>query len=305
MLTLRQYIQDGEKQDVKYLREDLLKEYNRLSEMAPDIDGIVHPLINTSDVLHAYFILADYFTDESGPEEIENMLVGLRSNDLLGSAIGRQTVSFEGKKKYTEPLKICATLFYGLVKDHAFVDGNKRTALLILLYQLTLFGYIPSAPINEYEDLVMAVAANNVNKKYVKEWGKFEKRNDSLIDTIAYLLKRMTKKKDGSYHFSPTMKDFCSALNKTHSVNARLDNGKIHFVRIEKKLWKISEKKYQHTVPFGGWTRTVGAKTARETLKALNLYDQYATYRDIFDKQEPLYSLVDQFSVPLRRLKDE
>ena len=57
------------------------------------------------------------------------MLIGVRDLNLLGSAIGRQSASFGGKTKYTNPVDICATLFYGLVKNHSFSDGNKRTAL--------------------------------------------------------------------------------------------------------------------------------------------------------------------------------
>ena len=68
---------------------------------------------------------------------------------------------------------------------------------------------------------------------------------------------------------------------------------------------KLKKSSYQYALPFNGWTRTIGPKTARETLRALNLYDQFASYQDLFDKQEPLYKLVDDFNVPLRRLKDE
>lgn len=81
---------------MKYLRNDLREEYERIAKNVPDIEGLQHPLINFSDVLHAYFILADYFTDESS-DNIEHMLVGLRSADLLGSALGRQIVSFGGR----------------------------------------------------------------------------------------------------------------------------------------------------------------------------------------------------------------
>ncbi|PDX84332.1 hypothetical protein CGS59_05930 [Faecalibacterium prausnitzii] len=232
------------------------------------------------------------------------MLVGLRSADLLGSALGRQIVSFGGRKKYTDSIEICATLFYGLVKDHAFHDGNKRTALLTLLYQLTLYGYIPSVSVNKYEKLVVAVAAHTVEATYPKEWKKFKKCEEPEIQTIAYLLRQMTKKKDNSYHISPTMKEFCAALENA-DVSYEASGSKMHFTRVEYSMWKLKKEKYQYTIPFNGWTRTVGAKTARDTLQALKIYDQYATYQDVFDDQEPLYALVDQFNVPLRRLKDE
>lgn len=288
---------------MKYLRNDLREEYERIAKNVPDIEGLQHPLINFSDVLHAYFILADYFTDESS-DNIEHMLVGLRSADLLGSALGRQIVSFGGRKKYTDSIEICATLFYGLVKDHAFHDGNKRTALLTLLYQLTLYGYIPSVSVNKYEKLVVAVAAHTVEATYPKEWKKFKKCEEPEIQTIAYLLRQMTKKKDNSYHISPTMKEFCAALENA-DISYEVSGSKMHFTRVEYSMWKLKKEKYQYTIPFNGWTRTVGAKTARDTLQALKIYDQYATYQDVFDDQEPLYALVDQFNVPLRRLKDE
>lgn len=150
------------------------------------------------------------------------------------------------------------------------------------------------------------MAANDLSKKYQKEWKKFKGKDDPEIQTISYLLRRMSKKKDNSYHLSPTMKDFCDAL-KEAGVQSSLENGKIHFARTEKPkyIWKLKKEMYQYSLPFNGWTRTVGPKTAREALRALKLYDQYASYQDLFDKQEPLYKLVDDFSVPLRRLKDE
>lgn len=55
---------------MKYLRNDLREEYERIAKNVPDIEDLQHPLINFSDVLHAYFILADYFTDESSDKNI-------------------------------------------------------------------------------------------------------------------------------------------------------------------------------------------------------------------------------------------
>ena len=77
-------------------------------------------LINISDILKAYYILADYFTDPSAGQEREKMMVGVRSYNLLSSAVGRQCVEFDGKRKYTDKIDICSTLFFGLVKNHSF-----------------------------------------------------------------------------------------------------------------------------------------------------------------------------------------
>ena len=56
----------------------------------------------------------------------------LHANNL-GSAVGRQSTGFGGKSKYQSFERVAATLFYGLVLNHAFENGNKRTALVVLL----------------------------------------------------------------------------------------------------------------------------------------------------------------------------
>lgn len=77
---------------------------------------------------------------------------------------------------------------------------------------------------------------------------------------------------------------------------------KLHF---EKNGWLGSTKTYQYTASFSGWTRTVGADTARKILSNLNLYDEFTNYKDFIEGKEPMYQLIDDFSGPLRRLKDK
>lgn len=293
-----------ERKILKFLPDDLKREYEFQTKNNPDIPGLKHPLINLSDTFRAYYILADYFTDPSSRDLSEKMLVGIRSVDLLASALGRQDISFGGRPKYREPLDICATLFFGLVKNHSFSDGNKRTALLILLYQLQLYGYIPSAPKKEFEKLVLSVAAGNLEVEYRSYYRKFRKFEDAEVRTISYMLRRMVVKKDNSYHIAPTAKDFCTALENLGVVCIQ-DNGKLRFSYKEQGKWSVfSVEEKKHSINFGGWTRVVGAKAARETLQTLGLYDQFATYNDFIEGVEPLYELVDNFKEPLRRLKD-
>lgn len=60
-----------------------------------------------------------------------------------------------------------------------------------------------------------------------------------------------------------------------------------------------------YSIGFAGWSRSVGAKTAREVLQKLKLYEEYPDYQDFLEGKEPMYQMVEQFEVPLRRLKDE
>lgn len=288
---------------MNYLPENLRNEYEYLKANNADIEGIEHPLVNISDTLKAYFILAHYFTDPSS-ECQEEMLIGVRDFNLLGSAIGRQKITFGGKAKYTEKIDICATLFFGLVKNHSFSDGNKRTALLILLYQLDLFGYMPTAPKKDFEKLVVSVAANRVSIDYRNVYKKCKKLDDPTVMTISKIIRKMVKKKDHSYHINPTMKEFSDSLEK-YGVTYKMIGTKIHFERRIKKIWFSREKVYQYTASFTGWTRSVGADTARKILSNLHLYDEFANYQDFLAGKEAMYELVDEFSGPLKRLKDK
>lgn len=290
---------------MQYLPEDLKREYLYLTKTNPDLAGLSHPLLNLSDAFRAYFILIHYFTDASTDEERESMMVGIRSIDLLASALGRQTVSFGGKQKYTAPIDICSTLFFGMVKNHSFNDGNKRTALLLLLYQLQLFGYYPTATKRKFESLVLHVADGSIEKHYHGVYKKYKKHDDAVIKTISHLLRSMTAKKDNAYHVAPTMREFCVAL-ESRKVSCKEENGKVKFTYKTPGRWLAftsTEKNY--SIPFHGWTRTVGAKTARDTLRELGLYDQFPSYQHLLQGAESLYELVDEFKEPLRRLKDK
>src|SRR5262245_55261851 len=61
---------------------------------------------------------------------------GVRSSDLLGSAVSRQHTGGRGRLKYPEPASNAATLLYGICHDHPFINGNKRTALVAMLAHL-------------------------------------------------------------------------------------------------------------------------------------------------------------------------
>ena len=161
-------------------------EYDRLTDEIDEVEGLCAPLCGIHDALAAYFALADYFTDpENG--EVEEMLVGLRSADLLGSALGRQAVSFGGQVKYREPLDIAATLFFGMVKNHPFSDGNKRTALLLLLFGLYRFGLRPIGTGEAFEALVLTVASGSLATAYPGAWHA-SPEDDREIHTIAACL---------------------------------------------------------------------------------------------------------------------
>jgi death-on-curing protein len=65
---------------------------------------------------------------------------GLMSQNLLVSAIETPKSTFGGRPLYPSLAEIAATYVWGLARNHPFVDGNKRTALLTALTFLDLNG---------------------------------------------------------------------------------------------------------------------------------------------------------------------
>ena len=54
---------------------------------------------------------------------------GVHDIDVLDSAMARPQATFEGEELYPDLWHKAAALMHSLVKNHPFVDGNKRTAL--------------------------------------------------------------------------------------------------------------------------------------------------------------------------------
>ncbi len=66
---------------------------------------------------------------------------GVRDLGLLESAVFRPQASFDGRDLYKNIFDKAAALLQSLLKNHPFVDGNKRTALASAGVFLKLNGY--------------------------------------------------------------------------------------------------------------------------------------------------------------------
>ena len=88
---------------------------------------------------------------------------GIRDEGLLDSAILSPFQSFDGKDLYPSVLEKGARLGFGLVQNHAFVDGNKRIGAHAMLVFLTLNGFAFSYTQKELTEIVLSVAAGEKN----------------------------------------------------------------------------------------------------------------------------------------------
>jgi death-on-curing protein len=98
---------------------------------------------------------------------------GLRDAGLLESAIMRA----ENKAAYEEEAtaaEIAASLGWGLIKNHAFIDGNKRIGLVSMVVFLRLNGYALVASEAEQVAMVLKAAASEISEE---EWTTWVGRN--------------------------------------------------------------------------------------------------------------------------------
>lgn len=95
---------------------------------------------------------------------------GLRDGGLLESALASPRQTMFDEELYPELAAKAAILLVGLVKNHPFVDGNKRTAFLATLRFLEVNGYTLAAAEDELFNLIQNIVSSRVEKEQVTQW---------------------------------------------------------------------------------------------------------------------------------------
>ena len=110
--------------------------------------------------------LHQLITEETGGEN------GVRDIGLLDSALESVYQTFDGEELYPTKEEKGAGLGYALISNHAFVDGNKRIGMYVMLAFLQVNG-IHIHPTNEEVARVgLAVAAGEMDDKDLLAWVK-------------------------------------------------------------------------------------------------------------------------------------
>ena len=86
-----------------------------------------------ADVLNFHKLLAS-------DEKLQTSSI-IRDKNLLESAVNNPFQTFGGEDLYKTIFDKAAQLAYGLVKNHGFVDGNKRVAVHAMAVYLYINGY--------------------------------------------------------------------------------------------------------------------------------------------------------------------
>jgi death-on-curing protein len=96
-------------------------------------------------------------------------LIGLRDRGLLESALARPRQQYSYAKT-SNILDMAALYTAGLIRNHPFVDGNKRTGFVIGILFLELNGFVFKASEEDAAQAVMALAAGTLDEAGYTVW---------------------------------------------------------------------------------------------------------------------------------------
>lgn len=95
-------------------------------------------------------------------------LAGVRDQSLLLSALARpRNLAAYGRPDIAD---LAAAYALGIARDHAFLDGNKRTAWVVAEVFLLKNGYELTASDHEGVEVMLAVAEGSISKPKLAAW---------------------------------------------------------------------------------------------------------------------------------------
>lgn len=95
---------------------------------------------------------------------------GVRDLGRLEAAVATQSQEVFGQELYGSAQEKAAAFMRGIVQDHPFIDGNKRTAMLAGLTLLEVNGLQFVAKKGEVEDFAVRIATDHLDVSAIAEW---------------------------------------------------------------------------------------------------------------------------------------
>lgn len=96
--------------------------------------------------------------------------VGVRDEALLESALENAFSGYGGIEFYPTKEEKAARLGYTLISNHAFVDGNKRIGMYVMLTFLEVNGIRIEATNEEVASVGLSVAAGKMGYEDLYQW---------------------------------------------------------------------------------------------------------------------------------------
>lgn len=98
--------------------------------------------------------------------------VGIRDSSLLESALDSAYATFGGEELYKTKEEKAARLGFSLISNHAFVDGNKRIGVYVMLTFLEAEGIKMTCTNEDVVKLGLSVASGEMKYDEIHCWIK-------------------------------------------------------------------------------------------------------------------------------------
>jgi len=95
---------------------------------------------------------------------------GIRDAANLDAALHMPQAQFAGEYLHPTIFHMAAAAGFHLCQNHPFIDGNKRTAGMVMFTFLALNGYELTATETDYYTVMMAVASSRMTKEQLVDW---------------------------------------------------------------------------------------------------------------------------------------
>ena len=95
---------------------------------------------------------------------------GVRDMGLLESALASCEMTFDGRELFPSKEEKAARLAVGLVSNHAFVDGNKRIGVYVMLTFLEVNGIRLRVTDEELVEIGISLARNTMTYEALLQW---------------------------------------------------------------------------------------------------------------------------------------
>lgn len=96
--------------------------------------------------------------------------VGIHSVRVLESVLAQPHMTFGGEDLYPTIVTKAAALGFSLIRNHPFVDGNKRTGHAAMEVFLFLNGHEIDASVDAQERIILQIAAGASEREAFTEW---------------------------------------------------------------------------------------------------------------------------------------
>lgn len=97
---------------------------------------------------------------------------GVRDENLLESAIYQPYASYGGVDLYPTVFDKAAALLRSLIKNHPFVDGNKRTSIAAAQIMLEENGYLFTVSVKSTFEFLLKIANKKPTVEQISAWLK-------------------------------------------------------------------------------------------------------------------------------------